>query len=397
MNKSSLKILLVSVDYRPSLGGIATCSYEVSRALSQFPGAEVKVLTLKHPNGDEFDAHGYFQTSRFKGKSHGIFGVLKLSLEVLKVILTWKPHAIVHFLWLPEGVATWLLAPFRFLFQIPYFVVVHGVEVVETNRNWRKKLRNAFSPIKHSVLRNAARVFSVSQFTANYMIQNCHLRSDHVKIIGNGVNRTTLTPQPKAVDLVEKYKLSGKTVFFTLTRLEDYKGVDRVIAAMRRVVAQYPNTVYLISGEGIDRSRLDKLVVHYRLQSNVIFTGRIPFDRLSDYYSIADCFMMVSRDDWETPNVEGFGLVYLEAAACKVPSIGGRAGGIADAVVDGETGWLVDPTDDHAVANVMMQVIQDPEECRRRGIKAYTRAVNDMSWENVADRIYSEVTKHVRN
>lgn len=397
MKDKSFRVLVVCTDYRPRLGGVATCTFEVAKALSQRPHVQVRVITKVHPKGDEFDSHGFFSTKRVTLSSFRVLSIFKLACFVAIEIVRFRPHCILNFLWIPCGVASWLITPVRLLMRVPYFIIVHGVEILETNTNWRKRFRKSLSFVKSRVLRGAKKVFPVSHFTAHQLSSQCHLPEEKIKIIGNGVNTEEFYPQPKSLELLNQLKLSGKTVFFTLSRLENYKGIDRTIAAMKRVVQKYPNTVYLIGGEGKDRARLERLVIHYRVQKHVIFLGPIPFERLRDYYSITDCFVLNTREDWEAPNVEGFGLVFLEAAACRVPSIGGQSGGIPDAILKNSSGWLVDPTDDEKIAEAMIQVMSDPLEREKRAQFAYDRAVQTMKWSQVAEKIWSEVILNVRN
>jgi phosphatidylinositol alpha-1,6-mannosyltransferase len=112
---------------------------------------------------------------------------------------------------------------------------------------------------------------------------------------------------------------------------------------------------------------------------------------------LADCLILLSREDWKTPNVEGFGLVFLEAAACGVPAIGGRSGGVPDAVLDGVTGWLVDPSDEREITAAMLESLDQPEERQKRGRQAMERARSELTWEKMAEGILSEVRKSVRN
>jgi len=195
--------------------------------------------------------------------------------------------------------------------------------------------------------------------------------------------------------------LEGKKVFLTVARLEDYKGIDRAIAAISRVVRIHPEACLVICGDGPDRARLEKLVKHYRVEEFVHFTGVLTNEALKQYFRRADVFLLLSRDDYETPNVEGFGLVILEAAACGVASIGGRAGGIIDAIVEGETGWLVDPTHDEAIVAAMFEALQNPDELKRRGENARDRVLREFQWKHAATNLLKYLRKeegtHVRN
>jgi phosphatidylinositol alpha-1,6-mannosyltransferase len=391
-----LRILATGYDYRPQVGGVATCAFETMKALSQRPGIELLCLARDQAGAQEFDRHGYFQTKRISLSSNSTQATLTLAAHVAKQVLHHKPDAILNFLWLPCGLASHLgrvAAPFGL---VPYFVFVHGVEVMESSRNLRKQIRKNLSPIKRHVLRNAAGVFAVSEFTRQLVIKECGVHPDKVEVVHNGIDLSKFSPSPPAADLVAKFDLAGKRTLLTVSRLQDYKGLDRAIAALRFVVPKFPDVRYLICGEGEDRPRLEAIAQYYQVEKNVIFTGAVPFERLKDYFNLCECFVLLSRLDESKPNVEGFGIVFLEAAACGKPTIGGHSGGIPDAIEENETGWLVDPTDDRAIANAMLEVLQSPDKAARYGKQGLARAKN-FTWNHVAEKVWNRIEQNVRN
>jgi phosphatidylinositol alpha-1,6-mannosyltransferase len=139
---------------------------------------------------------------------------------------------------------------------------------------------------------------------------------------------------------------------------------------------------YVIVGSGPDEERLRQIVDHHGLHDAVHFAGRVPWDDLLLYYNAADVFVMPSRED--PPDVEGFGLVFLEANACGTPVIGANAGGVPDAIVDGTTGYLVPPADPAALADALASVLTHPEQARAMGRAGRYRAATVASWGAVA-------------
>ena len=111
-------------------------------------------------------------------------------------------------------------------------------------------------------------------------------------------------------------------------------------------------------GEGPDRQRLEDLTARLGLQTQVCFLGRLALSDIVELYNLADLFVMLSRE--EPPDVEGFGLVFLEAAACGLPSVGGRSGGIPDAIEEGKSGWLVDPCNTEEIAATIIDLLKSP-------------------------------------
>jgi phosphatidylinositol alpha-1,6-mannosyltransferase len=135
---------------------------------------------------------------------------------------------------------------------------------------------------------------------------------------------------------VEQYGLAGSQVLMTVARLwsgDIYKGVDVTIRALPKILSQFPDVKYLVVGRGDDQPRLAQLAEDLGVAERVVFAGFVPDDLLVAHYRLADAYVMPSR--------EGFGIVYLEAMACGVPTVSGNDDGSADPLQDGRVGWRV--------------------------------------------------------
>ncbi len=160
------------------------------------------------------------------------------------------------------------------------------------------------------------RVLTVSAFSRARILEWARLAPERVQVIHNTVDPDRFTLGPRNPELVARYGLAGRRVLMTVARLaasEQRKGHDRVIAVMPKVVEAIPNATYLIVGDGDDRPRLEALVRDHGMADRVVFTGFV--DDLCEHYRLADLYVMPSRGD-------GFGIVFLEAACCGVPSLG---------------------------------------------------------------------------
>ncbi len=374
------RVLVTSFDFRPGVGGIATVAYELFRALNARDDMQVRVLAPTREGADAFDAASEIEVVRARlGRSY-LWSVLPFARAIRKQIRLWQPDVVVNLVWLPDGVATRVATVG---IRMPYYVFAHGVEVLESRRTLRKRLRGWLSPWKRAVFRDAERAFAVSHYTCSELTA-FGIPAERIDVLGNGVDAATFSPRTKARDLVDHYGLDGKRVLMTLCRLHDYKGVDVGIEAFARIADEQPDVQYLVCGAGPDRPRLERLVAHHRLDGRVIFTGFVPPERLCDYYNLCDIFVLLSREDRLTPNVEGFGLVLLEAAACGKPSIAGNSGGIPDAV--GDTAWLVSPTDVDEIAAAMTHALGDADDRQTLAAAARERATH-LSWCAIADRV----------
>ena len=222
-----------------------------------------------------------------------------------------------------------------------------------------------------------------------------------------------ISPDVKHEDvevLRRRLGLVGKKVLLTLGRVVERKGHDLVIAALPEILKHVPEAVYVVTGDGPDLPRLQKLVARdfmsrpsgtqgAALQNSVRFVGAISDVDRPLYYALCDLFVMPSRQIgpirargrlWRPtsngikPDVEGFGLVFLEAALFGKPSIGGRSGGIPEAILDGATGALVDPNDPGAFARVAVQFLHDDALRYELGQNAKARVLHEFRWEKHA-------------
>src|SRR5581483_10343505 len=176
------------------------------------------------------------------------------------------------------------------------------------------------------------------------------------------------------------------------SRLVPRKGFDVVIEAATRLLPHRPGLTIAIAGAGRDRSRLR--VVAGRHAVPVRFLGRVSDADLAALDGVADVFAMVCRDRWAGLEQEGFGIVFLEAAACGVPQVAGASGGAAEAVEDGVTGLVVgDPRDPDAVAAALATLLDDPALRARMGEAARRRAVDEYSWDLLAERLSSALRR----
>jgi len=196
-------------------------------------------------------------------------------------------------------------------------------------------------------------VLSVSRYTAERFSSWSGVASDKAFILHPCVDLDRFKPGGKNPTLIAKYDLALSKVIMTVGRLaphERYKGFDEVMEVMPRLLIRHPGLKYLIVGDGLDRARLESKAKTLGLATNVIFAGKIPESEKVDYFNLADAYVMPSYG-------EGFGIVFLEAAACGVPVIGSLADASQEALLGGRLGRLVDPrsSDDlyHAISQTL--------------------------------------------
>jgi phosphatidylinositol alpha-1,6-mannosyltransferase len=378
------RILIPAYDFKPLLGGVANYVHELAVQFSR--RVRVHVVSRKLPGMEEFDRDLPYAVTRIRVPYSAVFATPLFTRTLRDAIRRDPPDAILCPMWLPDGAACrWALggAP------IPYFVSAHGTEVFKDFATLRNSVRTVLARgLKRRVFRDANKVFPVSAYTGRAVLEQTGAAEDRVVVVHNGVNPAIFKPTTVSPADEARYRPHGERLLLTVTRLYPYKGVDRMLEALPAIAQVVPNVRYLVVGEGPDRERLGRLADRLGLQDRVSFLGRLTVAEIVSLYNLADLFVLLTRE--EPPDVEGFGLVFLEAAACGLPSLGGRSGGIPEAIEEGRSGWLVDPRDPRAVAATIVDLLGSPERLRRAS-EYCLRTAPERTWERVAERILQEM------
>ena len=172
-----------------------------------------------------------------------------------------------------------------------------------------------------------------------------------------------------------------------VSRLVPRKGQDTLIRAMPRILADVPDAVLLIVGGGPYRGELEKLAAAMGVAGSVRFTGAVPWDELPAHYGAGDVFAMPCRTRRGGLDVEGLGIVYLEASATGLPVVAGDSGGAPDAVLDGETGWVVRGGVPEEAADRITALLKDPGLRARMGERGREWVVERWRWDLLAERL----------
>ncbi|NUU78579.1 glycosyltransferase family 4 protein [Paenibacillus xylanilyticus] len=369
--------VFVAVDFPPEKGGIHDYAYGL---ISQIPAEEVTVLTniIKDTEeSDQFDRKADFEIirKRIYWNSNKVLLILSQIILILQLIfLKWRRKTDeIHFVNVfPVGVA----GPFmKALFGVKYFPYVHGLDVMGM-------VNSRLFPLLMIILRRSDKVIANSQYTKSKLIE-LGISEQQIVIIPPGLNVSKLSGNSELnEDVRDKYDLHCKKVMITVSRLVERKGHDITLRAIRHVIPRIPHLKYVICGDGPYRSELERLVRQYALEDVVVFTGGISDDELHQLYQCSDLFIMPSRDIKEKGDVEGFGIVFLEANYYRLPVIGGNSGGIPDAVRDHVTGYLVDPLDEREIADRIEQLVVDEELAQKLGDNGYDWVINHCLWSH---------------
>jgi phosphatidylinositol alpha-1,6-mannosyltransferase len=165
------------------------------------------------------------------------------------------------------------------------------------------------------------------------------------------------------------------------------KGQDTVIRALPKILKEFPDVQYWVAGRGAHLASLKALVTQLGLEDNVQFLGFVSAEQRLRLYQECTIYLMPSRTIGDQGDFEGFGITYLEANACGRPTIGGRSGGVADAVLDGETGFLVNPESPDEIAEKTLRLLRDPELAARLGRQGRERIERELNWDATARKL----------
>jgi glycosyltransferase involved in cell wall biosynthesis len=247
---------------------------------------------------------------------------------------------------------SWLGMALRKLYRVKVIVYVHGEEITTVtggrlSGNKRKDYLHA-----------ADKIVAVSSFTCDALTSIMDVKSESIVLIQNGVDTERFTPGPINPGLVAKHKLADKKVVVTVGRMVARKGVDKAVLAIGKLLRHRQDLHYLILGDGELRPEVERIIASEGLGEHVTLVGKVSDSELVDYLRLSDLFLMPNRTmpDGDT---EGFGLVFREANACRKPVIGGRAGGVVEAVQENHSGLLVDGNDIDAIATAVERVLDD--------------------------------------
>jgi phosphatidyl-myo-inositol dimannoside synthase len=203
-----------------------------------------------------------------------------------------------------------------------------------------------------------------------------------------GVDTDRFVPDQVArAELRARYRLGQRPVVVCLSRLVPRKGQDMLIRAWPAIRRRIPDAALVIVGGGPYLKSLRQLAHTHDVATDVIFTGAVPAAELPTHHAMADVFAMPCRTRGAGLDVEGLGIVYLEASACGVPVIAGTSGGAPETVLDGQTGTIVDGTDVTEVATAVGDLLADPARAAAMGVAGRHWAVDNWQWRSQGDRL----------
>jgi phosphatidylinositol alpha-1,6-mannosyltransferase len=365
------KILLVTNDFGPRAGGIETF---VIGLLERIKGHEVTVFTSQQGDTSVYDQQWIekFGVRVIRDQSKILLPSWRVTRAAKKIVAAKNINVVVFGAAAPLA----LMSPSLRKSGVKKIIALtHGHEV------WWAKIFPFRLAIKR-IGKSVDHLTYLGEFTRQAISKPLTRKSatEMVKI-APGIDTAHFIPQPDAMQKREELGLQDKKIIISVGRLVHRKGQDNLIQAMPAVLKKIPNAHLLLVGEGPYRKHLEKLVMKSSLEQNVTFAGRIMYDRLPSYLSAADLFAMPSRSRFFGLEVEGLGIVYLEASACGIPVVAGNSGGAPDAVLEGVTGLCVDGTNIEQITAAIVEICSDAERASHMGAAGRNWIVNQWRWD----------------
>ncbi len=368
MGAAALKVLVLTNDYPPRPGGIQ--SYVQSLA-ARLPADEVAVYAPAWKGAAAFDAAQPFPVVRHPSS---------LMLPTPDVLRRAREVAAVEGcdrVWFGAAAPLGLLA--RPLGMERSIASTHGHEV-----GW------ALLPGARQVLRRIGRDVDVVTYLGDYTkarLAPALGRGATLERLPSGVDTTLFRPGAGGEDVRRRHGLTGRPVVVCVSRLVPRKGQDVLVRSLPEIRRRAPGAALLCVGGGPDAPRLRRLAAEHEVADDVVLTGSVPWEELPAYYDAGDVFAMPCRTRRAGLEVEGLGIVYLEASATGLPVVAGRSGGSPDAVLDGRTGHVVDGRSVAVVTDAVCRLLGDPERARAMGAAGRDWVTREWRWDTIAVRL----------
>ena len=375
--RCSDRYLVITELFLPTKGGTAVWFDEVYRRLG---GKDIHIVTADVPGAKGYDAEQPNAVHRLSLRRHWWLRPESLGIYVKFLVVSLALALRHHFdavhagRVLPEGLVGWLVAR---LTGRPLIIYAHGEEL--TTWRQRGKKRAMVWTYRHANL-----VIANSEFTREELLK-IGLAPGKIALLYPGVDVHRFRPGLLCDDLKPSLGLTaGEKLIVSVGRLSRRKGFDQVIRSLPLLARLGLRARYAVTGIGEDLDYLQKLAREVGVSDRVHFLGHVDPDDLPRWYNAADVVAMPNREIGG--DTEGFGMVFLEAAACAKPAVAGLAGGTGAAVIDGVTGLRVDGASTQAVAEALGRLLENPVLASELGERGRARALRDFSWERVGDK-----------
>ena len=369
------KILFVTNDFGPRTGGIETF---IIGLIERLPKNSVVIYTSQQGDTSKYDADwkNNFGAIVVRDRSKILLPTLRVNRSAARIARENKTEIACFGAATPLGI----MAPTLRRAGVRRIVsLTHGHEV------WWAKVF-PFTLAMRRVGNTVDALSYLGEFTKQAIGRSLSPASKSAMVrISPGIDTDHFAPTLKSLELRKELGLEKKQVIVSVGRLVHRKGQDRLIQALPLIQASQPDTHLLLIGEGPYRAKLEEFVRVNKVESSVTFIGRVQYAQLPTYIGVGDIFAMPSRSRFFGLEVEGLGIVYLEASSCGLPVIAGNSGGAPDAVLEGETGLVVDGTNVGQIVRAAISLLGDRQSAKNMGDCGREWILQFWSWKRWSD------------
>lgn len=363
-------ILVVTNDFGPRAGGIETF---IIGLIERRPFGQTIVYTSAQVNSEQYDAEwlAHYGVRVIRDRSKILLPTPRVAFHLKKIIRNEGIRTAAFGAAAPLGL---LSAGMKRAGVVRTVALTHGHEV------WWAKVF-PFNLLLRRIGSTVDVLTYLGEFTRSAISKGLTAKAQASMVkIAPGIDVEHFIPTD-ATALRNSLGLSDKKVIVSVGRLVHRKGQDHLIEAMPEILKRVPQAHLLLVGEGPYRAHLQKLVKKHNLEAAVTFIGRIHYQDLPTYICVGDIFAMPSRSRLMGLEVEGLGIVYLEASSCGLPVLAGNSGGAPDAVVQNETGLVVNGTNDQQIATSAIQLLTNVKASQKMGAVGRQWIVDNWRWE----------------
>lgn len=367
------------MDFPPEIGGVANYW---GNLLLNLPEDKVVVLAPENDNSLDFDVKQKYVVYRRRllTTSSRVWPRWWPYLwQVYRLCRVESPEQIIVGQVLPGGTIAWLM---KKILNIPYILSFHGLDISMAQMTKRRKKWFRF------LVNSASKIIVNSDFTKQKLILVMGTVKAPIEIVYPCASILPLNEYSDLIlnDFVDRYSVKNKKIILSVGRLVERKGFDQMIRVVSNIRRKMPFIHYFIVGRGPDKNRLESIVVHHNAEKYVTILSDVSDDELPYFYKLADLFVMLPRE-LADGDVEGFGIVFLEANLFHLPVLAGNSGGVPEAVENNVSGVLVDSSDIMQIQQAAESLLKNDENRRLMGDLGFERAQRLYNWPAQAKRL----------
>lgn len=372
-------VLCITNDFGPRAGGIETF---VIGLIERMPRGSVVIYTSQQGDTAEYD-HRWLQdygVEVIRDKSKILLPTFRVGRKARSILRTREIHSVFFGAAAPLGLLSHGL---RRAGATRIVALTHGHEV------WWAKLWPFTMAIRH-IGKGVDVLTYLGNFTKKAISRSLTSSAQSAMVrIAPGIDTSHFAPVGDAHLLKEELDLAGKRVIVSVGRLVHRKGQDTLVEALPAILHEFPDAHLLFVGVGPHLEYIHKRAIQLGVIDSVSFVGRVQYGELPRFISVGEIFAMPSRSRLAGLEVEGLGIVYLEASACGLPVVGGLSGGAPDALLEGETGFAVDGLKPEEVSHAVLKLLREPELAAKMGQRGREWVIQEWEWRHWSKRFNS--------